>query len=93
MNIFHALCRCWCLRWCLEKKRRVSTTLSFKTIPEKISKEYLEENSEMLTKNWVCNKAGLLQAGPSDNESGPFLFPLYGTTFFNSIPKKAVWNL
>lgn len=93
MSIFHALCGCWCLRWCLEKKKKLSCRLSFKIMPGKIFKGYSEENSEIFTKNWVCNKAGLLQTGPSDNESGPFLFPLYDTVFFNSIPKKGIWNL
>lgn len=93
MNIFHALCGCWCLRWCLEKKKKLSYRFSFKIIPGKISRGYSEETGEILTKNWVCNKAGLLQAGPSVSESGPFLFPLYDSVLFNSIPKKGIWNL
>lgn len=27
MTIFHALCGCWCLRWCLEKKTKLSCRL------------------------------------------------------------------
>lgn len=75
------------------KEEKGSCTFSSKIILKVISEGYSEENSEIHTKNWVCNKADLLQAGPSDSESEPFLFPLYDTVFFNSIPEKGKWNL
>lgn len=75
------------------KEEKVSGTLPSKIIPGIISEGHLEENCKIHTKNWVCNNADLLQGGPSDNESGPFLFPVYDTVFFNSIPKKGIRNL
>ena len=75
------------------KQEKGSCTFSPEIIPKIISEGYSEENSETHTKNWVCNKADLLQAGPSDRGSEPFLFPLYDTVFFNSVPEKGTWNL
>lgn len=83
----------WVFEVASGKGEKISCALPSKIIPGIISNGYSEENSEIRTKNWVCNKAGLLQAGPSDDKSGPFLFPLYDTVFFNSIPKKGIWNL